>query len=290
MTQCPVAEIFCDGNEKVGWGHIRRSSALAARLEKEGIGVRVSGLSESASRMLPTPKYLGVPAKVVVFDSHVGIDDQIRTAHEGGQTTVALDWFGETIPNINIAVYPHGEVRATRQAYVGFQYILVREEIATLHRTPPTGRAKRVLVVIGGGDLLGQGPEAARRLRDEGLDVTLVQGPLAKAIVADVGYRVLVNPPELPQLLASCDWAVTNGGGCLFEALCVGKAAFVLPQTSEEWKIARFAEEHGAVLGVGIEGLRSFHPEEVRGVSEYGLELVDGRGVERVSSIIRGLL
>lgn len=285
-----MTEIFCDGNDKVGWGHIRRSSALAARLEKDGIGVRLSGLSESARRMLPTPKHPGVPARVVVFDSHSGIDDQVRSAHERGQTTVALDWFGATVPNVNIAVYPHQEVRATRDSYIGFKYILVREEIAVLHRTQSTGRAKRVLVVIGGGDLLGQGPEAARRLSDEGLDVTLVQGPLAKGLDADVGYRVLVNPPELPQLLASCDWAVTNGGGCLFEALCVGKAPFVLPQTNEELTIARFAEEHGAVLGIGLECLRSFQPGEIRAISDRGLDLVDGRGVERVSSIIRGLL
>ena len=285
-----LIEIFCEGNEEVGYGHILRSSTLAARLEKDGIDVRISGLSESARRMLPTPKHMGHTARVVVFDSLAGIDDQIRVAHERGQITVALDWFGETVPDVNIAVYPHGKVHATRETHIGFKYILVREEIALLHRIRPTGRASRVLIFLGGGDLLNQGHEAAHRLRDDGLDVTLVQGPLAKTMAADAGYRVLVNPSELPQLLASCDWAVTNGGGCLFEALCVGKAAFVLPQTDAEMRIACYAQEIGAVLGIGLNSLRGFHPAELKSVVECGVKLVDERGAERVSSIVRGLL
>lgn len=290
MNRRPLVEIFCEGNEKVGYGHIRRSSTLAARLERDGVDVRVGGLSGNARRMLPPPKHTGRAARVVIFDSLFGIDNQIRAAHERGQITVALDWFGETIPNVNVAVYPHGEVRATREAYIGFEYILVREEIALHPRRQPDGRTNRVLVLLGGGDLLGQGHEASRYLRDHGLEVTLVQGPLARNTEEDAGYRVLVNPTELPQLLASCDWAVTNGGGCLFEALCLGKAVFVLPQSDAEMKIALFVQERGAALGIGLDSLRKVHSDELGPVAECGVKLIDGRGAERVSAIIRGQL
>lgn len=290
MSERSLIEIFCEGNEKVGYGHIRRSITLAARLEKDGIDVRVSGLSEEARRMLPAPKHTGREAQVVIFDAPSGIDDQIRIARERHQTTISLDWFGETIPDVNIAVYPHGEVRAIREAYVGFEYILVRDEIAMMRHEQPSGRADRVLILLGGGDLLGQGHNAARYLRDHGYDATLVQGPLAKATEAGVGYRVLVNPSELPQLIASCDWAVTNGGGAFFEAICLGKAAFVLPQTEAEKKIAHFAQEKGAVLGIGLNNLRQFHSAELSPVAERGARLVDGRGAERISAIVQGLL
>lgn len=290
MNERPFIEIFCEGNEKVGYGHIRRSFTLAARLEKDGVDVRVSGLSESARRMLPALKHTGREARVVIFDAPFGIDDQICAAHERNQITVALDWFGETIPDVNIAIYPHGEVRAIRAAYVGFEYILVREEIVSLLRTQPSGRADHVLIFLGGGDLLGQGHDVARRLRDLGLDVVLVQGPLAKAREGGVGYSVLVNPSELPQLLNSCDWTVTNGGGCFFEALCVGKAAFVLPQSDAEMKIACFAQERGAVLGIGLDSLRRFHSDELEPAAECGVKLIDGQGAERVSAIVLGLL
>jgi len=290
MSKRPLVEIFCEGSEKVGYGHIRRSSTLAKRLEVDGIDVRLSGLSGAASRLLPTPKHTGRAAEVVIFDALVGIGDQIRTAQDRGQITVTLDWFGQPIPDVNIVVFPHDEVRATRAAYIGFEYILVREEIASLHSTQRTERAIRVLVVLGGSDFLGQGHDVSRHLEDRGFEVTLVQGPLAKATVAGSGYRVLVNPSELPQLLTSCDWMVTNGGGCLFEALCVGRPAFVLPQSEAEMKIALYAQERGAVLGIGLSSLREYHPVELEPVAETGLKLVDGRGAERVSAIIRGLL
>lgn len=285
----PTLEIRVDGNSKVGLGHLRRAKTLAAEL-CSFTNVRVIGLSSDACRLLGTHDTTSEETKLVIFDSPYPIDSQLLEAQARGQITVALDWFGKTIPDVNIAVYPHDEVRATREAYTGFEYILVRKEITLLPRSRPTGRANRVLIFLGGGDLLGQGHEASRRLRDQGLEVTLVQGPLAKDVETDAGYSVLVNPPELPQLLASCDWAVTNGGGCFFEALCVGKAAFVLPQSDAETKIARFAQERGAVLGIGLGSLRGFHPAELEPVAKSGAKLVDGRGAERISAIVRGLL
>ena len=36
MKEYSLAEIFCEGNDRVGYGHIRRSLALAKQLEKDG--------------------------------------------------------------------------------------------------------------------------------------------------------------------------------------------------------------------------------------------------------------
>lgn len=290
MKVRPMVEIFCEGNDSVGFGHVRRASTLAAQLERNGLDVRIAGLSIEAQRLLPAPKFAKSSASIHIFDSPYSIDDEILASHASGHITVALDWFGETLPDVNIAVYPHSEVLGVRRGYVGFEYILIREEMTLLHRTPVTQSTKRVLVFLGGGDLLNQGHETSRRLIQQGFEVTLVQGPLAVNKNAGDGYQVLINPPDLPQLLAASDWAVTNGGACLFEAMCLGKAAFVLPQTEAEMKIARFVEEREAVLGVGLDRLHEFHSAELRTVAEKGYNLVDGRGAERVSEIIRGLI
>lgn len=289
MSRDFLVEIFCEANEQVGYGHIRRSSTLAAALERGGTDVRLSGLSENARRLLPPPQHAGRCAQVAVFDCLEGIDSQIDAARAQGQIVVTLDWFGATVPDVNIAVYAHGEVRARRTAHTGFEYILVRDEIATLPKPQCSGHAGKVLVMLGGGDALGQGHEVAARLCNGGYDVTLVQGPLARSITAGAGYRVYVNPPELPQLLAVCDWAVTNGGGCLFEALCLGKAAYVVPQSEAEMKIAHYAMERSAVLGVGLDGLRGFDADELAPVAQRGARLVDGRGGQRIAAIVRGL-
>lgn len=282
-----TVEIFCDGNPRAGYGHIRRSRTLAERLERDGIEARVVGLSNTASAMLPSPRRLSEEPKIAVFDSFQDISHSIEAAHRLGQTTVTLDWFGPVLPDVNIAVFAHSEVRANKSAYTGFEFILIREEIASQRRQLSKSENRRVLVFIGGGDLLSQAIPVAVRLRNFGYQVTVVQGPLAKKSGNAEGYEVLVDPPHLPSLLASCDWAVTNGGGCYFEAMCLGKASLVLPQTASELKIALYGQSLGAALGIGQDALRPFSPEEIEPIATRSAEIVDGRGAERVSRIIR---
>jgi len=212
MNQCMLVDIFCDGNEQIGFGHIRRSSTLAEQLRKDGVDVRIIGLSGQARDILPLVVADERTASLIIFDSPFGIDDLINAAHKRDQTTLTLDWFGETIPDVNIAIYPHAEVRAIHKSYVGFEFIMVRDEIRSQARVTPSKDVNHVLVVLGGGDVMGQGHSVARQLSDLGLEVTLVQGPLAKNIEEDEKYRVLVNPPQLPEIMASCGWAITNGG------------------------------------------------------------------------------
>lgn len=293
MKKRPLIEIVCDGNEQIGYGHVRRALTLAHELERDGADVQLAGLSPRARDLLPagaeSARYPG-QAQVAVFDAPAGIEEAMQQAQAAGQLTVALDWFGDLAPDVNIAVYPHDEVKARKETFVGFDYILLREDIASLSHLGASGEARRVLIMLGGGDLLGQGHEAAARLSASGLDVTLVQGPLAGDTSANGGYRVQINPPDLPQLMNTCDWAVTNGGSCYFEMLSLCKAVHVLPQTDAELKIAEYGRDHGAVLGIGIESLRSYSPDELAPVAAQGPALVDGRGAERVSAIIRGLL
>lgn len=86
------------------------------------------------------------------------------------------------------------------------------------------------------------------------------------------------------------DWVVTNGGGCLFEAVFLGKAAYVLPQTEAELRVASCFYEKGAILGIGINGIRDFNDDEIDQVHRNCLGLVDGNGARRISEIVRGLL
>lgn len=282
-------EIRVDGNSEVGFGHLRRAKTLAAKL-CSFTNVKMTGLSPDARRVLGDRETNAEDARIVIFDSPYSIDNQLLEAKERGQITVALDYFGDVAPDINISVYPHKEVRANKAAYIGFEYLLIREDIVAYGRRPFLNQANQVMVCIGGGDLLQQGRLAAGLLHDKGFDVTLIQGPFASNMSASSGYKTFVNPENYAQLFSECNWAVTNGGGCLFEALCLGMPTFVLPQTAAEMKIAQFVEQKGAVLGVGLDHLRAFTLAELQCVVEAGAGLVDGRGAERISEIIRGLL
>jgi spore coat polysaccharide biosynthesis predicted glycosyltransferase SpsG len=285
-----IVEIICDGNQKIGFGHIRRSSALAASLRKENIPVRLVGLSEEARKLLPANMPHASKPAILVFDVAEGIEMAINQAKQDGQTVVTLDWFGNAVPDINIAVYPHSEVKALKEKYIGFDYIILREEIRNLLPGTPGDKTNNVLICLGGGDLLGQGFDTALFLKKNGFTVTLVQGPLAKNIPGDHGFTLLINPPDFPQLLAGCDWAVTNGAGCLFEALYLEKKVYVLPQTEWEMRIAVFVKKQGGVLGIGQDALKDFLTQNLLAVEEKNKKMVDGQGVDRITAVIKKLL
>lgn len=290
MDTNPLVEIFCDGNEQIGFGHIRRSTTLAEQLINDGFNVRITGLSDKARDLLPLPSHFGEKAQIVIFDSHAGIDNNLQEANRLGQITITLDWFGETVPDINIVVYPHRKVYAKIASFTGFDYILIRKEIASLRMTNEVKDKGNIIVCIGGSDLLDQGQKAAHKLSRQNLNVTLIQGPLSNRKNISSDFRYYYNPSIFSTLLAECSWTVTNGGGCFFEALCLGKAAFILPQTTMEQNIARYAFDKGAVLGIGMQNLRKFNSKEIMDKEERGILLVDGQGSKRISSIIKNLL
>lgn len=287
MSEILSVDIYCNANAQIGYGHIRRSSALAAFLQKENVDVRLLGISEEAKAFLPAINESEKPATVAVFDVAEGIDEMIRKAKNQQQLTVTLDWFGNELPDINIVVFPHAEVKAIRNTYTGFEYIILREEILQTKTQKNTGQTKKVLVCLGGSDLLNQGFDTAKFLHEKGFDVTLIQGPLAKKIKSDADFSVLTNPIDFADRLAASDWAVTNGGGCLFEAVFFEKAVFVLPQTTWEKRIADFVKEKGALLGIGIDQLRSFTENEILSTATSAKGLIDGKGAERIAEIIK---
>jgi spore coat polysaccharide biosynthesis predicted glycosyltransferase SpsG len=290
MSEYPLIQIFCDGNKEIGFGHIRRSSALASYLCNQNIPAVLTGISRDSEVFLPKRKFSDTMLKVAVFDSMSGIDDLVFSFQKKGIKTVTLDWFGNIVPDINIVVFPHQEVKALLNSYVGFENIIIRDEIISLPRMPLSGRSQKVIISLGGSDLLGQSFEAAETLFAQGFDVTLIKGPLAKIDEDKCNFPVLVNPLNYPEILNSCDWAVTNGGGCFFEALYLGKPAFVLPQTDMELKIVLYSSQFDAILGMGMDALVNINQMKFETVSHNGMNLIDGKGLSRIASIIKELL
>jgi spore coat polysaccharide biosynthesis predicted glycosyltransferase SpsG len=290
MSVTPRIDILCDGNDKIGFGHIRRSQTLAAQLVRDGMLVRVMGNSAQSSVMLPVKTAEDSVPTITIFDTPLDIDEKLSSLAKQGGLTIALDYFGNALPDVNIAVFAHQVVRAKRVTYVGFEYILIRDEISGLRGNVCSERSGRVMVMLGGADILGQGHLAAQALVQAGFRVTLIQGPYAVSYPRCSNYEVCTNPSNLPELFARCDWAVTSGGGSLFEGLCLGKAVHVLPQTAAEERIARHFDSRGGLLGIGLDSLRAYSVNEVINIAAKGAHLVDGLGAQRVSQIVRSWL
>lgn len=282
----PCVDLVCDGNKNIGYGHVRRTLTLAETLRQYGMEVRVTALSEESVSLVPQHLRDGIDAPVVVFDVPHNIECHIDGAQAAGRCVVALDWFGAIEPDVAIVVYPHQPVRARLKSYIGLEYQMIPEEITTQLRCT---EGEGVVVILGGGDLLGQGHVAASRLSALGLRVTLVQGPFTKRVKNTGDYEVLFDPPELPSLLASSAWMVTNGGGCMFEAMFLGKPTVAIAQTSAELVLAKHCQGRGALLGVGLNELRQYSDSEMKLASQKAARLIDGRGVHRVAEIVRSL-
>lgn len=283
-------DIYCDGNAKIGLGHVRRSFALAKELQRLGVVTRIISLSIEANRLLNPLSELesteADPAEVALFDAPHGLDEPLLKAHRIGQKTVALDWFGETSPDVAIAVYPHAAVRARADCYVGFQYVIIRQEIQKESALAP-GRG--AVVVLGGADVLEQGPRAAACVAKKGLEVTLVQGPLTSGETVASGFRVVHNPSNLPQLLSGCRLAVTNAGTCMFESLFLRRATVALPQSRREHALAEAMVKRGALVGVGLNQLDKVPFGGCDEVADGGRRVIDGQGVSRVAKIVAAL-
>ena len=289
MTVGPVVGIFCEGNRKIGYGHIRRSLALVEQLKKIGVSAHLIGLSSETKKHIPKTQKSSYLFDVFVFDGMRGVSEKILDAQSQGKITIALDWFGEAVPDVNICLFEHQKVTALHQTFVGFEYAMIRNEVNKAKEIFSSNVTDGVLVCIGGADVHNEGPKAAELLSKEGLQVTLVQGPLAQHYPASGQYRIIRDPSNLSELMLSSKWLVTNGGGCMLEAMCLGKPTIVLPQSPYELNISKFSLGVGALLGIGLETVKPITEARLSAVSQAAANLVDGHGLMRICQIIKKL-
>lgn len=278
-----LIEILCDGGAH-GLGHLSRSSALAAALLRRGRRVKLSALSDEGTRLLGDRHRdeTGSPS-LCVLDLPYEIESAIGERRQLGIPTVALDYFGDAVPDLVISVLERRFPPPAGKRLCGFEYAIVRPEIVAL---APAAEGSGVLVLMGGGDVLRCGPAVAVRLAEIGERVTLVEGPRAPASQALPGVETLRAPSNLPARMAGCGWAVTNGGVTMTELMCLGKAVHVIPQTDDEDRLARRLLAAGAVLDIGGTNLVVPNAERRLAVGAVARRIFDGLGAERIADEI----
>jgi spore coat polysaccharide biosynthesis predicted glycosyltransferase SpsG len=278
--------VVCDAGPVIGYGHLRRSLSLAQRLEDDGCNVSLHCRSPVIANYLTKKFDRSISADVMVYDLPFDINKEILSLRSEGVVSVALDWFGETAPDIAIVVHPHAPFSARKASFVGVDYHIIRDEITQ----QPRGISRSyILVVLGGGDLLGTGEVVAERASGFGEKTLLVQGPLAKYSSNSSSYTVVADPSNIEEMMAGCDWMITNGGGSMLEGMCLGKAVVSIPQTNLEMNLARHFFRLGGILGIGLDAVRPYSVSRLREVGDAASVLVDGMGLKRVSNIIKSI-
>jgi spore coat polysaccharide biosynthesis predicted glycosyltransferase SpsG/CMP-N-acetylneuraminic acid synthetase len=169
------------------------------------------------------------------------------------------------------------------------------------------------LVALGTGDPLRLTPgtlEALAGAREQLRSLAVVvrrehQDDAFRAAAGPLGrkVRVVTSPSErLGDLLERADVAIVSGGITAYEAGAMGVPAIVLCQNERELSRMRQFERNGSIvlLGMGSEATpgqirRAFlrlcdDPALRLRLSEAGLKTSDGKGIERISSVIGELL
>ena len=112
-----------------------------------------------------------------------------------------------------------------------------------------------------------------------------MRGPFSSELEAQKPYKVCQYEKNIPQVISEANWMVTNGGGCLFEALASGRPALSFAQTKFENSIIRHCLQNKVILGNSLKDLQK--TKEIREIVSRGRRLVDGQGLERIEQIIQ---
>lgn len=192
---------------------------------------------------------------------------------------------------------------------LGTRYVLLRSEFRALNRDrqfPDAGQ--RVLVTLGGTDPDNLAPQVVRALdrsAEGGLQVTVVAGAgypnlqlLREASSSRV--RIVVNPGNMPEIIAGSDLAIIAAGGTLWELLYLGCAVLSYARNPVQARVIEGLERLGAVCNLGyaerfsdsvlwgavetISGSKQRREE----MAARGYEVVDGQGVHRVMRAMLG--
>ena len=202
-----------------------------------------------------------------------------------------------------------GKVPAHCGLMLGPVYALLQPDYADLHpRVPPReGPVRRVLVYFGGADadnLTGRAISAFLTLEQENASLDVVinpSSPHAESIRGQVAGHAQITLheglPSLAPLMVRADLAIGAGGATSWERCCLGLPALVITLAENQKPIAAGLDRQGLIrwLGHKDEVSETKLAQALKGVLDAGLshdwsercqQQVDGRGVERVVSIL----
>lgn len=255
---------------------------------------------------------------VVVDGYHFGADYQ-QAVRSGGFFLLVMDDHAH-LSTYHADVLLNQNIDATQRAYsccvdtrmlLGPSFALLREEFL---RTGVESRGfhsggQKVLVTMGGGDqadvmervVLGLGALGKR-----GLHIRLVVGPAGgqHGRLQDVldssacDAEMVVDPPDMPGLMAWADVAISASGSTCWELCHLGCPMVVGAVAENQRGIASGLEAAGAAMSLGwLPEIQEQRLVEVlsqvlgdgrlrASMSRRGRELVDGKGSDRVASIL----
>jgi UDP-2,4-diacetamido-2,4,6-trideoxy-beta-L-altropyranose hydrolase len=298
-----------------------QNEKLLKRLDNEGFLVHKLGKQyPDGGDWTSTREFLArYSGAWVVLDGYHFDENYQKQIKETGHSLLVIDdtahlkhYYADIIlnQNINSEKFLYSCEPYTR-LLTGTKYVLLRREFAKLknHKHKISKLARRVLVTIGGGDPDNNTLKVVQAFQDislPGLEVKIVIGASnlhAKALEAaitskNLAANLIYDAKNMPELMAWADVAISAGGTTSWELAFMGLPDIVGVTAENQRLIAQNLELSGLAVNLGwyseidsgtiVKTLLSLlQNEKVRmGMSRKGRHMVDGKGGQRVISII----
>jgi UDP-2,4-diacetamido-2,4,6-trideoxy-beta-L-altropyranose hydrolase len=323
MRCLALAQEWQDRDGRAAFVVAEATQAIRERVAAEGFDVLSTaipaGTTDDSARTIALAQELG--AHWVVVDGYQFGAEYQHALKSAGLTLLFLDDYGHSkqydadlVLNQNLSA--NSMLYSSRESgtslLLGLRYCLLRREFMSWRdwerEITPSGR--RVLVTMGGSDpknLTGNVIEALSRVEIEDLEAVVVIGgsnPRADALedsppLAAKNISVRRDVTNIAELMAWADVAVSSAGSTCWELCLLGLPSLLYDAAENQKPIAHQLSQRGCAIHLGCSGdfdsdvlvlqleslLRSTEIRQV--MSLRCRELVDGKGAQRVTSIMQ---
>jgi spore coat polysaccharide biosynthesis protein SpsF len=282
--------IRCDGDERIGLGHVVRTVALADELrERHGFGVAFAMASGKIGRETVEKSGFQVEMKpdheeeaawierivphrqidALIFDIRTTLSSELLgRCRNRGILVAAIDDTSNRRRESDLAFFP--PIPQLEQMdwadfkgklFAGWEYVLLRRTF-TGPAPDPSSRPPRILVSMGASDpegLVFKVVDALETLREDFQPVLVIgcafrQRQALTKLVAHAGrsYDIRENVSDMASLMAEADLAVASFGMTAYELAATGVPTLIICLTDDHALSARTLADSGSALNLGV--------------------------------------
>lgn len=281
MRCIALAQTWQDQGGEVTFISHCESDAIRERIVHEGFQfIAIENPHPNPDDLLRTLEYIKCHSPFTIHHSPAGLvldgyhftPEYQKAIRDAGSRLLVIDDMNH-LPHYHADILLNQNIHAPDLKYhcdkdttllMGTRYVLLRREFLKyrdLKRQIPD-RAKNILVTLGGADpdnVTLKVIEALKLLNEPDITVRIIIGPansqqesLHRCLAsARFAAEVLVNPNNMPELMAWADIAISAGGSTCWELAFMGLPSCLVIVAENQIQVAQYLQEQGVARCFG---------------------------------------
>ncbi len=188
---------------------------------------------------------------------------------------------------------------------LGPKYAMLRKEFVEGRRTVKriSGKINRILISFGGSDEKNQTLKVIKKIVDEKINVDVIVGEpnknktkIKKICSRMENFTYYQQPKNIAKIMKKADLAIGAGGIITWERCCLGLPSIVAIVSKNQEDATNAVSKKGCLINLGrveqltsedyLNAIRNLNSRKLIRMHKKCLELVDGKGTERVAKQI----